>query len=222
MRMRLKKHLKERMDDCNDLVLFIENEEFYKMDSAEKQRVFDFEKLFDNSNPIMLEIGCGKGKFINEFAKNNPDINFIAVEKLSNVIVSAAEKTAKLGLKNLLYLNVSAENLLCFIKPKTIERIFLNFSCPYPKNTYANRRLTNVRFLRLYNELMVDGGEIWQKTDNQKFFEYSLEQYSLDGWKLSEVSLDLHNSDFVGNITTEYEERFLAQGGRIYRLQAHK
>jgi len=222
MRMRLKKHLKERMDDCNDLVLFIENEEFYKMDIEEKKRVFDFEKLFGNSNPIMLEIGCGKGKFINEFAKNNPDVNFIAVEKLSNVIVSAAEKTRNLGLKNVLYLNVSAENLLCFIKPNSIERIFLNFSCPYPKNTYANRRLTNVRFLRLYTNLLVQGGEIWQKTDNQKFFEYSLEQYSLDGWKLSEVSLDLHNSDFVGNITTEYEERFSALGGRIYRLQAHK
>lgn len=222
MRMRLKKHLKERMDDCNDLVLFIENEEFYKMDIEDKKRVFDFEKLFGNSNPIMLEIGCGKGKFINEFAKNNPDINFIAVEKLSNVIVSAAEKTRNLGLKNVLYLNVSAENLLCFIKPNSIERIFLNFSCPYPKNTYANRRLTNVRFLQLYTNLLVQGGEIWQKTDNQKFFEYSLEQYSLDGWKLSEVSLDLHNSDFVGNITTEYEERFSALGGRIYRLQAHK
>ena len=138
MRMRLKKHLKERMDDCNNLVLFIENEEFYKMDIEEKKRVFDFEKLFGNSNPIMLEIGCGKGKFINEFAKNNPDINFIAVEKLSNVIVSAAEKTRNLGLKNVLYLNVSAENLLCFIKPNSIERIFLNFS-DFGANYYGTK-----------------------------------------------------------------------------------
>ena len=221
MRMRLKKHLDERMDKVSSLVLFIENECFLKKSFEEKKNIFDFSLIFGNDNPVCIEIGCGKGKFVNEIACRYPDINFIAVERLTNVIVTAVEKTESLGLKNVRYLNVSAENLPCFIPEKSIKRIYLNFSCPYPKNTYANRRLTNKRFLGVYESLLMSGGDIYQKTDNKNFFAYSLEQYSLAGYKLKNVTLDLTQSE-EENVVTEYEQKFIEKNMPIYKLEAYK
>ncbi len=166
----------------------------------------------------MLEIGCGKGKFITEIAKQNPNINFIAVEKCGNVIVTACE--ACKDLKNVVFLRCGAEYLNKYIKPESISRIFLNFSCPFPKKKHASHRLTAEHFLNIYKVLLKKGGEIHQKTDNMKFFEFSLEQFSNCGYALKNVSLDLHKSDFEGNIMTEYEERFVSMGMPIYRLEA--
>lgn len=119
------------------------------------------------------------------------------------------------------FLHVGAEVLQKYIRPGTIGRIYLNFSCPFPKKAYENKRLTNVRFLTIYKDLLAPGAEIHQKTDNMHFFEFSLEQYSLAGYKLKNVSLDLHASGFEENIITEYEQRFLSQGLPIYRLEAY-
>ncbi len=221
MRMRLKKHLGERMDKVSSLVLFTENECFLKKTFEEKKNILSFSKIFGNDNPVCIEIGCGKGKFINGLASLYPDINFIAVERLTNVIVTAVESTESLGLKNVRYLNISAENLPCFIEEKSVQRIYLNFSCPYPKNTYANRRLTNIRFLNLYESLLIDGGDIYQKTDNKNFFAYSLEQYSLAGYKLKKVTLDLTSSG-EENVVTEYEQKFIEKNMPIYKLEAYK
>jgi len=218
--MRRKGHLFERLDDCSEHILVVEDYDFYKKPPKERINILDLQKAFGNSNPIHMEIGSGKGGFIYEMATKNPDVNFIAVEKISNVILSLAERLKEKPLKNLRIINCGAENLLCYIKPHVLEKIYLNFSCPYPKKGYKNHRLTNERFLTIYKQILVDKGEIHQKTDNQILFEYSIETFSQNGFKLRNVSLDLHNSEFEGNIMTEYEKMFSDKGLPIYRLEA--
>ena len=181
-------------------------------DKSNKQLI-DFEKIFGNSNPLVLEIGCGKGQFAREIAKRNPDKNFLAVEKSSNVIVDAAQMAIDEGIPNLRFARGEAEYLDCFIPEKSVECIYLNFSCPYPKNTYR-------AFLEIYRRILVDSGEIYQKTDNMHFFEFSLEEFSAANYGLKNISLDLHNSGFEGNIVTEYEKKFSDMGMPIYRLEA--
>lgn len=220
MRMRRKKHLDERLTECPNLRV-LESEAFYKMSVEEKTDIMNLTEIFGNDNPLELEFGCGKGKFIIESAKLHPEINYIAVEKLSNVIVVAAERALAANIKNLLFLNLSVENAECFIPQSRARRIYLNFSCPYPKNSYANRRLTYHRFLEIYRRLLAKDGEIWLKTDNRPFFDYSVESFKENGYLLKNISYDLHKSGFAGNITTEYEERFTLSGFPIYRLEAY-
>lgn len=220
MRMRKKKHLEERLDNCNNIItLFSEDANF--LTAIEKKEYIDTESIFGNNNPVVLEVGCGKGKFACELAKRDPNINVLALEKCANVLVIACENAMKENITNLKFLRCGAEYLEKYIKPKSIDRIYLNFSCPYPKNRYANHRLTNARFLKSYNAILKKGAEIHQKTDNMKFFEYSIEQLSCYGFKLKNISLDLHNSDFEGNIETEYEHKFASLGMPIYRLEAY-
>ncbi len=222
MRMRKKKYLDERLSSVSDR-LFIINIEDRNFNTAIKDKEYiDFKEWFKNDNPVYLEIGCGKGKFACEYAKLHPEINLIAVEKTANVIVAACENAKKENIENLRFIGGSAEYLPRFIRDKSIERIFLNFSCPFPKKAYAAHRLTHSRFLNIYNGILKYGGEIHQKTDNMQFFEFSLCEFSQNGWALKDVSLDLHNSDFEGNIVTEYEQRFSSLGFPIYRLVAFR
>ena len=220
MRMRKKKHLEERLANCNN-VLTLRSDDCNFQTAIEKKEYIDVEALFGNSNPVVLEVGCGKGGFACELAKREPDINVLALEKCANVVVIAAENAQKNNLTNLKFLHVGAEYLEKYLKPGSIERIYLNFSCPYPKRAYENHRLTNPRFLKSYEVLLKKGAEIHQKTDNMHFFEYSIEQLTSYGFALKNISLDLHNSDFEGNIETEYEHRFASQGMPIYRLEAY-
>jgi len=169
-----------------------------------------------------MEIGCGKGQFVCELAKRDPQFNYLAVEKSSNVIVDAAEKAISEGIENVRFLRGGAEYLDNYIPADSVERIYLNFSCPFPKKSYASHRLTHRNFLKLYEGMLKKGGEIHQKTDNMQLFEFSIGEFSQSGWALKNVSLDLHNSDFEGNIVTEYEKRFSEQGLPIYRLEAYK
>lgn len=219
MRMRRKKNLEGRLADCGNKIIYMDREDrsFQAIDDSE---VIDFTKIFGNNNPIHLEIGCGKGQFACEIARQNPDINYIAVEKSSNVIVEACEKALELCIPNLIFMRGGAEYLECYIPKKSIGRLYLNFSCPYPKKSYASHRLTHRNFLKIYEKLLCDGAEIHQKTDNRNFFEFSLEEFSTYGCLIKNVSLDLHNSDFEGNIVTEYEQKFSSQGFPIYRLEA--
>lgn len=198
-----------------------QTEDFNFLTSIENPEYIDTESFFQNSNPIHLEIGCGKGKFICETAKRNPDINYIAVEKIGNVIVMAGEAVKRENLSNVLLLKCDAHMLPKYIKENSIERIYLNFSCPYPKNRDKNKRLTYPAFLNIYKKLLSENGEIHQKTDNMHFFEFSIEQFSQNGFALKNIFLDLHNSDFAGNIVTEYEKRFSDLGQPIYRLEAY-
>lgn len=221
MRMRKKKYLDERLIAVSDTLFISDIEDRNFITANDKKEYIDFDKWFNRKAPYMLEIGCGKGGFAAEFARRNPDINLIAVERDSNVIVSACEKIKAEGITNVRFIKCSAEYLPKYIKPHSIERIFLNFSCPFPKNKYASHRLTHPRFLAIYKELMNAEAEIHQKTDNSQLFEFSLETLTNSGFALKNVSLDLHKSGFEGNIETEYEHKFVSLGLPIYRLEAY-
>ncbi len=220
MRMRKKKNLEQRLEQVTD-ILFTSDIENRNFNTASKQKEYiDFDGWFERKQPLYLEIGCGKGKFACEYAERHPEINLIAVEKSANVIVQACESAKQKGLSNLKFIKCSAEYLEKYFKEQSVERIFLNFSCPFPKASYATHRLTHKRFLKIYKRLLKSGAEIHQKTDNMHFFEFSLEHLSGEGFSLKNISLDLHNSGFEGNIETEYEHRFASLGQPIYRLEA--
>lgn len=221
MRMRRKSRLDERITECGEHLLITEGCDFYKKPEQEKYDIIDLKKVFGNDNPVMLEIGCGKGGFAFKIAEKYPEINFIAVEKISNVIIEACEKADREKPKNLRFMNVAAENLLYYLGEHSISVIFLNFSCPYPKYTYRNRRLTYFRYLDIYKKLLIKGGEIRLKTDNRGFFEFSLQSLSENGFILKNITLDLHSGDLTDNIETEYEKMFVAEGKPIYKLEAY-
>ncbi|HCD68997.1 MAG TPA: tRNA (guanosine(46)-N7)-methyltransferase TrmB [Ruminococcaceae bacterium] len=220
MRMRRKKNLDERIEACREVMLYMQCQNEHANDPLSEEFFADSRKTFGNDNPIFLEIGCGKGGFAIEFARQNPDINLVAVEKTPNVLITGMEEQMKLKLPNLKFCMGQAEYLEHIFHDNTIDRIFLNFSCPFPKKSYAIHRLTHARFLEIYRKIMKENAEIHQKTDNMHFFEFSLEQLSNNGFPLKNVSLDLHNSGFQGNIMTEYEKRFTELGQPIYRLEA--
>ncbi len=219
--MRRKSRLDERIAACGKHLIRRELDDFYNLDEKDKFDFVDYTEEFGNENPVMLEIGSGKGGFAFAHSEKYPEINLIAVEKISNVIIEACEKADELNPKNLLFMNVGAENLLYYLKEGTISRIYLNFSCPFPKFTYRNRRLTYYRYLEIYKTLLKKGGEIHLKTDNRNFFEYSLQSFSENGFIIKNVSLDLHKDNFGDNIETEYEKMFSAQGKPIYRVEAY-
>ncbi|UOY94338.1 tRNA (guanosine(46)-N7)-methyltransferase TrmB [Ectobacillus sp. JY-23] len=176
--------------------------------------------VFGNEQPIHIEIGTGRGRFIYGMAKANPHINYIGIEKFSSVIVDVLDKQLEEELPNLKLINKDAKDLTLFFADGEVDRVYLNFSDPWPKVRHEKRRLTYRSFLRNYEQVLVKGGEIHFKTDNQGLFEYSLCSISAYGMLLTYISLDLHNSAFEGNVMTEYEEKFSQKGNRIYRLEA--
>ncbi|MFL2099204.1 tRNA (guanosine(46)-N7)-methyltransferase TrmB [Desemzia sp. FAM 23989] len=175
---------------------------------------------FDNNHPIHIEVGTGKGRFIYEMAKLHPEINYIGIELQVSVIVTALDKLIEAELPNLQLLHVNGGELTQYFEANEIDRVYLNFSDPWPKNKHEKRRLTYKTFLAGYEEILVPNGEIHFKTDNQGLFEYSLASFSQYGMILKQVWLDLHNSSFEGNVMTEYEEKFSNKGNRIYRVEA--
>ncbi len=209
MRMRKKKNCALRMERCSDI--WIKNPEENKG---------KWKEIFKNDNPIHIEIGCGKGNFVTGMAKLYPDVNFIAIEKVEDVIVMAMEKARDAGLTNVLFMDMDAERIEDFFEFGEIERIYLNFSDPWKKNKQAKRRLTHKNFLDRYKKVLREGDYIWFKTDNRSLFEFSLNSFAQENYKLENITLDLHNSGFEGNIVTEYEQRFLDEGAPIYRLEA--
>ncbi|MGN0680043.1 MAG: tRNA (guanosine(46)-N7)-methyltransferase TrmB [Oscillospiraceae bacterium] len=220
MRMRRKKNLDERITACKEVMLYMQCQNEHANDPLSEEYFVDVKKVFGNNNPLYLEIGCGKGGFALEFARRNPDINLIAVEKTPNVLITGMETQMAERLPNLRFCLGQAEYLDHLFHDHTIDRLFLNFSCPFPKKQYAAHRLTHARFLEIYRRVLKNGAEIHQKTDNMHFFEFSIEQFSANGFPMKNVSLDLHNSGFEGNIMTEYEKRFTDLGQPIYRLEA--
>ena len=172
----------------------------------------------DENKAIHLEIGCGKGRFITQTALQNPHINYIAIEREAVILAAAARRAQEEGVQNLVFLLEDVDNLQEYIAPGDIARLYINFCDPWPgKKKRARRRLTYDTYLEKYAALKIP--EIFFKTDNQLLFEGSLESFSRQKWTLSNVSLDLHRSNFEGNIMTEYEEKF-SPHGPIYRLEA--
>jgi tRNA (guanine-N7-)-methyltransferase len=176
-------------------------------------------EAFQNENPLHIEVGTGKGQFLLGMAKQNPHINYIGIEVYESVIVSALDRLIEAELPNFKLLNVNAEELEKYFTKNDVERVYLNFSDPWPKKRHAKRRLTYKGFLQSYENILVNEGEIHFKTDNQGLFEFSLMSFSEYGLLLKFLSLDLHKSDFEGNIMTEYEEKFSQKGQRIYRCE---
>ena len=219
MRMRRKRNLDSRIEKCEGFFLDLNDEENRDLRTLQADKLFDYSELFGNQNPVVLEIGCGKGRFACTLAKQNPNINIIAVEKVDNVLISAAETAKEMGLENIKFLCCGAEYLPRFLKEQSIETLYLNFSCPYPKNRYESHRLTHKGYLEIYKKLLKPGAYIYQKTDNIHFFEYSLKSFTNNGFYINNISLDLHKSDIEGNIMTEYEEKFSSLGFPIYYLK---
>ena len=220
MRPRKIRNLTSRRENCTDLRIPYTLESFDFRTNEENENFFDIEEIFGREAPLVMEIGCGKGQFVCKYAKRNPDKNIIAIECVPTVLVEACEKVKEEKIENIRFLEMKAEYLPLFMKNKTVSEIYLNFSTPYPKSRHESHRLTSKLFLDIYKNLLCDDGFIAQKTDSQCFFEYSLESFSQNGFVLSEISLDLHKSDFEGNIVTEYEQKFVNQGLPIYRLVA--
>lgn len=179
-----------------------------------------FNKLFNNDNPIHLEIGMGKGNFIINMAKKYPNINFIGLELYTNVIARAIKKLNEEDIPNLKLININALELND-IFDKEISCIYLNFSDPWPKKRNAKRRLTSEVFLKIYDNLFKGDKLIIQKTDNIALFESSIVSLSQYGYTIEEISLDLHSTD-IDNVETEYEHKFASQGIKINYLKARK
>jgi len=176
-------------------------------------------KVFGNEHPIYIEIGMGKGKFITTLAQQNPEINYIGIEKFSSVLIRGLEKQRELKLSNLFFLREDAERITEFFGSEEVKRIYLNFSDPWPKDRHAKRRLTSKEFFTRYDQILDHDGEIQFKTDNRPLFEFSLEEADFAGWKVTKYTFDLHHSDMAaGNVMTEYEEKFSSKGNPICRM----
>ena len=206
MRLRNLKNKEEIINNCD----FIITDPF--------KYIGKWNDLFKNNNPIHIEIGMGMGKFIYENALNNPDINYIGIERYDNVIARAIKKLDKLD--NLILVRMDAREIDEVFK-KEIDLIYLNFSDPWPKKRSINKRLTSPIFLEKYDKIFKNTNNIIMKTDNRDLFIYSIESLSNYGYKLSNISFDLHeSSDNI--ITTEYEDKFVSIGKNIYYLEALK
>ncbi|MGM0239029.1 tRNA (guanosine(46)-N7)-methyltransferase TrmB [Enterococcus sp. AZ103] len=179
-----------------------------------------WQEQFKNSNPIQIEIGTGKGQFIVGMAKAHPEINYIGIEMQLSVVSLALDKLIAEELPNLQLLHVDGSDLTDYFTENEVDQIYLNFSDPWPKKKHEKRRLTFKTFLAIDEEILKPNGEIHFKTDNQGLFEYSLSSFSKYGMVIEQVWLDLHQSDYQGNIMTEYEEKFSNKGQPIYRVEA--
>ena len=186
-----------------------------------------WKEFFGNDNPIRIEIGMGKGQFIESLAAKNPDINYIGIERYDTVILKAIKKREAFekegaDLSNLTFISIDARLLADVFAPGEVDRIYLNFSDPWPKDRQANRRLTSPVFMKIYREFLKPDGQLEFKIDNMDLFDYSLESVPASGWRLTQVTRDLHHDASMneGNIMTEYEEKFSAKGNPIYKLIA--
>ncbi|MBR2321358.1 MAG: tRNA (guanosine(46)-N7)-methyltransferase TrmB [Clostridia bacterium] len=223
MRMRKKRNFEARMEACGDLLLVQGANGILNMkEAAENFRaLIDFPTVFGNNNPVALEIGCGKGGFVIALAQQNPDVNYLALEKMSNVILTPMEEVKKAGVENVRFLNIRAECLPCYIPEGSLDCIYLNFSTPLPKLGYATQRLTHRNFLAVYKKLLKKGGKILQKTDDRDFFDFSLEEYKAMGFDLEKVTYNLHeDGNPEWNIVTEYEQKWVERGLPIHRVEA--
>lgn len=184
----------------------------------------NWQTYFSNTNPIHMEIGMGKGKFIMELARQNPNINYIGVERYTSVLFRALQKMEADPLSNLKFLCVDAKILPEIFAPGEIDKIYLNFSDPWPKDRHAKRRLTSGVFLSCYDAVLKPEGSIEFKTDNEGLFDFSLEEIPKNGWKIEAFTRDLHHDISMNqeNIMTEYEEKFSSLGNPIYKLTASR
>lgn len=182
-----------------------------------KQHKGNWKEVFGNDNPIRIEVGMGKGKFIYQLAKINPDVNYIGIEKYSSVLLRALQKMESEPLTNLLFIRMDAEEIAEVFGKEEIDRIYLNFSDPWPKDRHAKRRLPSGEFLKRYDSFLKKDGILEFKTDNRDLFDFALGELDDAGWEAVQVTFDLHRDQEMsaGNVMTEYEEKFSALGNPI-------
>ncbi|PXV85308.1 tRNA (guanine-N7-)-methyltransferase [Lachnotalea glycerini] len=210
MRLRNVKGSNDIIDACN-----------YVIQEPEKG---NWSNVFGNKNPIHIEIGMGKGRFITTLAQMNPDINYVGIEKYTSVLVRAIEKISDLEFNNLRFIKMDADNILTVFNPSEVSKIYLNFSDPWPKDRHAKRRLTSQSFFEKYNQILKLDGIVEFKTDNRPLFDFSIEEIPKAGWKIKDYTYDLHNDEKKnkGNVMTEYEEKFSKQNVPINKLIAYR
>ena len=180
-------------------------------------------QVFENENPIQVEVGMGKGKFLLELAKKNPDRNFVGVERYSTVLLKAIQKQEDLQLPNICFLRVDAEQLGDIFEKGEVEKIYLNFSDPWPKDRHAKRRLTSSRFMAVYDQILKSDGTVEFKTDNRELFDFSLQSIPEAGWNIELHTFYLHHSEYAqDNVMTEYETKFSGEGKPICKLVASR
>ncbi|HEC2153341.1 tRNA (guanosine(46)-N7)-methyltransferase TrmB [Staphylococcus delphini] len=208
MRMRNKPWAESYLTEHNDIV------------DLEGVHAHQVSEWFEQQQPIHIEVGSGMGKFITTLAQQNPHINYVAIERDKNVMIRVLDKVRELNLTNIKLLCNDAVILTDYFRQGEVDRIYLNFSDPWPKKRHAKRRLTYRSFLALYQQILREDGELHFKTDNRGLFAYSLESMSQFGMYFTKINLNLHQEDDGDNIPTEYEHKFAEKGSRIYRMEA--
>ncbi len=192
----------------------------------EETRAGTWHEIFGNDHPIHIEVGMGKGQFVMEMAKTHPEYNYVGIEKYSSVLLRALEKMEKEEepLANLVFIRMDAEYIEKVFAKDEVDRIYLNFSDPWPKDRHAKRRLTSKEFFARYNNILKPDGRVEFKTDNRPLFEFSLESVTEAGWKLDAHTFDLHHDEAMnqGNVMTEYEQKFSSMGNPIHKLIASR
>ena len=212
MRMRRKSNLDSRIERCGHLIVA-------EPEGLRGQWLNEFSCEDLKFNELHIELGCGKGLFTVETARSEPDVLFVGLEKITNVLVLALERTEYNKLNNLYFINRLADDLNSFFAPCEVSHIYINFCDPWPANRHKKRRLTGQRFLELYRTVLRKGGEIHFKTDDLPLFEFSLSEFERCGYKLSEITYNLHENKPVG-FMTDYETKFHELGKPIYRCVA--
>lgn len=211
-RMRMKRHIPERMERCH--------ERWFDEPKANKGKWREICGVSEDA-PLFLELGCGKGKFCCQTAIDNPDVLYVAIERDSSVILAAIEKAHNLEIPNLFFIRCDIKEIEELFDADEVSRIYINFCDPWNRRKKPKRRLTYRDFLEKYKILLKDGGQIRFKTDNDDLFDFSLEEFEYCGFTLSELTRDLHNSEYeVNNVRTEFEQKFADEGIPIKRVVA--
>ena len=207
-----------RLRNIPGAVEYIAESEFTVDETSENKGNWS-NNIFHNDNPLHIEIGMGKGKFITELAQNNPDVNYIGMDRYASVLIKAVHKLEEHPLDNIRFMRTDALRLCEYFGSEEISKIYLNFSDPWPKDRHAKRRLPSRQFLERYDKILKADGVVEFKTDNKDLFDFALEEVEPAGWNLDAFTLDLHNDPVMneGNVMTEYEERFSSQGNPIYK-----
>ena len=210
MRMRKRRNLGPRMERCSELLI-----------SEPETRKGTWRSLYPDCEKLLLELGCGKGRFTAETARLEPENLLIAVERVPAAMILAMERVKAAGLENVRFIDADAKLLEEMFSAGEVDRIYINFCDPWPKSRDARLRLTAPSFLRIYGDLLPVGGQIHFKTDNKPLFDWSLEQFEAEKWTVKECTNDLHVNGQVG-VMTDYEAKFTAAGMKINRLVAEK